>query len=310
MSSPDLQKNILSTVTYYDGMDYPMTSFEIWKYLTAISNNNDMTETTSLVDVVNELESDNLKKFIEKFRGFYFLRDRKDLVGKRLAKNKIANQKIRITLNVVKWLRFVPYVRMVAITGSLAMKNTEKSSDLDLLVVLKHGRIFTGRMLVTGVVHFLGKRRYGKKIINRVCLNYFITNKSLEITLKDLFSASEYSFILPVFGWHNFQEFQKANNWIKKYKTNFQLDEVPNLKFLSETFFTYRLRLVGEMLLNFDFVENALKKWQSRRIADDPRTKKEGSMVVANDEMLVFLPEPQGPQIFEKFRRRLGEITN
>lgn len=310
MSSPELQKNILSTVAYYDAMDYPMTSFEVWEYLTRVANGADGEDGAySLLAVINELESDRIKRFIEESRGFYFLKGRVDLVEKRLERNKIANNKIKIALRVTKWLRFVPFVRMIAVTGSLAMKNTESLSDLDLLIVLKHGKIFTGRTLVTGVVHLLGRRRYGDKIANRICLNYFITTKSLEINLKDLFSASEYSFIRPVFGWHNFQKFQRANEWMKKYKPNFHPDEIPNLKFLKETFFTYRLRLIGEMLLSFSFIEEFLKKWQTKRIARDPRTHKTGSMVVANEEMLVFLPEPQGPQVFEKFKKRLGSLV-
>jgi len=308
VSTTNLQKNILSTIAYYDAMDYPMTSFEVWKYLTVISNEADQMEEVNLADVIKELESGNLKKVIEEYRGFYFLKGRKDLVEKRLEKNKIANNKLKIALRVARWLRFVPFVRMIALTGSLAMKNAESGSDLDLLIVLEHGKIFTGRTCVTGMVHLLGRRRHGDKIANRVCLNYFITDSSFEIVLKDLFSASEYSFIYPVFGWHNFQKFQQANEWIKKYKPNFRPDEIPNLKFLKETFFTYRLRLVGEALLGFGFIEEFLKKWQTKRIARDPRTKKDGSMVVANEEMLVFLPEPQGPQIFEKFRERLGKL--
>jgi hypothetical protein len=310
MSIPEFHKNIISTIAYYDAMDYPMTNFEVWKYLTQVTNGSKAEYgVCSLLDVINELESNQLKRFIEEYRGFYFLKGKQHLVEKRLEKNKIANNKIKIALGVSKWLRFTPFVRMIAVTGSLAMKNTESFSDLDLLIVLKHGKIFTGRTLVTGMVHLLGRRRYGKKISNRICLNYFITTKSLEINLKDLFSASEYSFIFPIFGWHNFQKFQKANEWIKKYKPNFHLDETPNLKFLKETFFTHQLRFFGELFLSFNFIEEFLKKWQTRRIINDPRTKKEGSMVVANEEMLVFLPEPQGPQVFEKFRERLGKIV-
>jgi hypothetical protein len=308
-SSPELQKNILSTIAYYDAMDYPMTSFEVWKYLTVISSEVEKKEKINLIDVINELEGEKLRKFIEEYHGFYFLKDRKDLVGQRLRKNKLSNQKLKILLGVAKWLRFVPFVRMIAVTGSLAMKNTESDSDLDLLIVLRDGKIFTGRTLVTGMVHLLGRRRHGDKIANRICLNYFITTKSLEINLKDLFSASEYSFIYPVFGWHSFQKFQKENEWIKKYKPNFYPDEIPNLKFLKETFFTYRSRLVGEALLSYSFIEKFLKKWQTKRIADDPRTHKEGSMVVANDDMLIFLPEPQGPRVFEEFKIKLQSIA-
>ncbi len=42
------------------------------------------------------------------------------------------------------------------------MKNTEIKSDLDLLIILKHGHIFTGRLLTTLLVHIMGKKIWGK----------------------------------------------------------------------------------------------------------------------------------------------------
>ncbi|MFA6973505.1 MAG: nucleotidyltransferase domain-containing protein [Parcubacteria group bacterium] len=310
MTNSELQKNILTTVAYYDAMDYPMTSFEVWKYLTRIGEQEAASgEQYSLVAVMSGLENENLKKIIEEYRGFYFLRGRKDLVAQRLERNKISNQKIKKLVKIGKWLRFVPFVRMLAVTGSLAMKNAEPGSDLDLLVVLRHGKIFTGRFLVTALLQLLGKRRHGVKINNRACLNYFVTDKSLEISLKDVFSASEYSFMLPIFGWHNFQKFQRHNEWLKKYKPNFQPDALPNLKFIHESFYSWRLRQLGELIFSFNFLENKLKQWQLQKIEKNPKTHQNESLIIANDEMLIFLPEPQSPQIFEKFKAGLAGIA-
>jgi hypothetical protein len=309
MLTPTLEKSILATLAYYDVMDYPMTIFEIRKYFT---NFNQQSEAESLqpdlLGIINALESDKLKKFIEEYRGFYFLKGRKNLVEQRLERNKIAERKFKILLKAARWLRLVPFVRMLAVTGRLAMKNTESQSDLDILVVLKSGKIFTGRTLVTLAVHLLGRRRYGKKIANRICLNYFITERSLEINLKDAFSASEYAFIFPLFGFTVFQKFQAANSWIKNYKPNFRADDIPNLKLLPDISAAKFFRETGEKILNFNFIEQLLKRWQTRRIANDPRTHKAGSMIIANDEMLVFLPEPQSPEVFQKFKEKLGEL--
>lgn len=308
MSSPELQKHILATLAYYDGMDYPMTSFELWKYLTSSKQQAENEGQFSLGDVVQELENENLKKFIDEHRGFYFLKGRKDLVEQRLERNKIANQKLKRLLKTAKWLRFVPFVRMLAVTGSLAMKNTDAGSDLDLLIVLKHGKIFTGRFGVTGLLQLLGQRRYGDKIKNRICLNYFITDKSLEINLKDIFSASEYAFMLPIFGWHAFQEFQEKNGWIRKYKLNFQPDALPDLKFLAETNLSQLVRTLGEAVLRPNFIENFLKHYQLGKIEKNPKTHQSGSLILASDERLVFLPEPSGPKVYEKFQARLNGL--
>ncbi|MFA4817927.1 MAG: hypothetical protein WC608_04375 [Parcubacteria group bacterium] len=320
-SGIELEKNILATLAYYDVMDYPLTSFEVHKYFTNFNQPAEIKEEKSgLLEIINALEGGKLKEFIGEYRGFYFLkgppatlrvamRAGRDLVEQRLERSKIAENKFKILLKTARWLRLVPFVRMIAVTGRLAMKNTKSQSDLDILVVLKSGKIFTGRTLVTLAVHLLGRRRYGKKIANRICLNYFITEKSLEINLKDAFSASEYSFIFPLFGFAVFQKFQKANEWIKNYKPNFRADDIPNLKLLPDTQAVKIMRGLGEKIFSFDFIEQRLKRWQTRRIANDPRTRKAGSMIIANDEMLVFLPEPQSPEVFQKFKERLEKIA-
>jgi len=64
-----LTKYILTTIVYYDVMDYPMTAFEIWKYLTRVSGEDENIEKFSLADVVKGLEDEKLRRFIEEYRG-------------------------------------------------------------------------------------------------------------------------------------------------------------------------------------------------------------------------------------------------
>lgn len=306
---------ILSTIVYYDILDYPLTAFEIWKYLLKsqkieVESQNEMQscETCSLLDIMRGLEGDGLKNEVESFNGFYFLKGRKELVNKRIERNKISEKKFKIIRWVAFWLRFVPYVRMIAATGRVAMKNAGKKSDLDLFIVLEKKRIFTGRILVTLLVQFMGKRRYGRKISDRICLNYFIASDSLEISVKDLFASSEYFFMVPLFGAEIFRMFQAENSWIKNYHINFQPTSVGNLKILPDNFSARFIRWLGERIFGFDLIEEKLKKWQLGRIENDPRTHQIGSMVMADDKALVFLPNPQGPKIFEKFREKIEQF--
>ena len=81
-----------------------------------------------MAEIIETLESDELKNHIEEFRGFYFLEGRKDLVEKRIQNDKNSIVKYKIAERVARRLRFVPFVRMVAVTGTLAMKNCEKNS--------------------------------------------------------------------------------------------------------------------------------------------------------------------------------------
>lgn len=305
-----LSKKILSTVIYYDILDYPLTAFEVWKYLGADGKINNQTESITLGEIMEELDGKELEKKIENARGFYFLCGKGELVTKRLEKNKLSEQKFKIIKRVVFWLRFVPYVRLIAVTGTVAMKNGGKKSDLDLLIVLKHGRIFLGRTLVTGLVHFMGKRRHGKKIANRICLNCFLTDQTLTSRLQDVFSASEYFFVVPIFGQKYFTEFQKENEWIAKFKTNFSADAVANLKMFSESGLAISTRNLLEKIFDlniFNLLEKKLANWQLERIARDPRTKEPGSIIMADAEALIFFHHAHSLVMDKALQERLNE---
>jgi hypothetical protein len=306
--SDNLSKYILTTIAYYDVMDYPMTVFEIWKYLTKISSGDSNNERFSLKDVMVELENEKLQKFMEEFQGFYFLRGRKSIVLQRIERNKISVRKIKIVKRVVFWLRFVPFVRSVAIAGRLAMKNAEGKSDLDLFIILKKNRIFTGRLLVTLVVHLLGKRRYGNRISDRICLNHFITTK-YAVLGKDLFAAHEYAFLLPIFGAKTFSKFQKKNNWINKYKPNFEFS-IRSSYVIADSKITKFVRKNLEKILQFDVIEETLSQWQEKRIVNNPKSKQQGGIILCGHEELAFWPnfENQGPKVFEKFQERISHL--
>jgi predicted nucleotidyltransferase len=309
--SNQLNKNILATIIYYDGLSYPLTAFEIWKYLirTDYYVENKQPLETTLAEVVGNLHERTLKEYIESYNGFYFLKGQKHLVEKRLANNKTSVGKFNRLLRITKWLRCVPFVKMIGVTGALAMKNARAKSDLDLLIVLKHGKIWTGRTLVTFFLHIFKKRRHGRKIADRVCLNFFVTDESLEVITKDLFAASEYMFLFPLYGRETYERFQIKNQWAKSMKPSYALCEIPNMKIIADSSMSRIIRKAGEFILSPDWLENWLKKIEKKRIMENPKTHQEGSMVYANDDALVFLPGPHGPKIFEEFKRKIEELS-
>lgn len=308
-NSKDISKNILATIAYYDVFSYPMTSFEIWKYLTrADYYEKGNGKKTELYQIVKELKQEPLVRFIEEYNGFYFLKGRRELVDRRIESAKISFSKARRLRMVISLLRFVPFVRMIGITGRLAMKTARPKSDWDLLTVIEAKHIWMGRTLVTLVSHFLGKRRYGKKIHDRVCLNYFITTDNLEISTKDLYSANEYFFIRPVFGLATFRKFQLKNRWISAIKPQYMLSEIEPVNMVHDNFFSEGIRSIGEKILGFAFLENILRTLEKKKIMKNPKTHREGSFIRASDEALVFLPEIKGPKIFDKFKKRIDEL--
>ena len=309
--SGKLNKNILATIIYYDGFDYPLTAFEIWKYMirTDYADNKKTEMQISLTEAMKQLKDESLLSYIENKNGFYFLKGRKNLVEKRIARNKISMGKMKILRKAVWLLRYVPFVRMVGITGALAMKNAKAKSDLDVLVVFQKGKIWTGRTLATLLMHIFKKRRHGRKISDRVCLNFFITDESLEISTKDLYSASEYMFLFPVYGFETYKRFQIKNSWIKSIKPAYFLSEIPPVGIIQDSKLSKSLRRIGEALFSFAWLEKILKKIELKKIMQNPKTRQEGSLIYANDDALIFLPDPHGPKVFEEFKKKVGELS-
>jgi hypothetical protein len=262
----------------------------------------------TLAQVSAHLLGKNLNEYVEHAAGFYFLKGRKDLISQRISNNKISTSKIKKLQKIIWWLRMIPFVRMIGITGALAMKNARTASDWDLIIVLKYGKIWTGRTLVTAFLHFFKKRRHGSKVSDRVCLNYFVTDESLEVITKDLFSANEYMFLFPLYGYDVYKKFQIRNKWIRNMKPSYGLDELSPLKTISDSYVSKKIKKIGEIIFSANWIENALKAIEKKRIMNNPKTHQEGSLVYANDDALVFLPNPHGPIIFEKFKEKIEEM--
>jgi hypothetical protein len=300
-----LSKSIIATITYYDVFDYPMTSFEIWKYLL-----NEGSLENSLEDIVMTLETESVRRYVGHVQGLYFLQGRRLLVRKRLMRGKLSIAKMKGVKRLVFWLRFVPFVRMIALTGSLAMKNSEASGDWDLLIVLRSGHIWMGRTLLTGFLQLFGMRRHGEDVADRACLNYWITTQSLEIITKDLFSSNEYFFITPLFGFKEFQRFQESNQWIRRFRPQYTVTQLAHIFCISDSPLAKLIRDIGEIFLGDVVLEQKLARLQKKKIHNNPKTHLTGSLIEATDKALIFLPQPQGPKVFERFKQRLSEIES
>ncbi len=302
-----LQKAVLTTVIYYDALEYPVTEFEAWKHLLTPGGEGDF-PSVSLFAVIRSLQELEKIGRIAYKQGFFILLGKEFLVEKRIQQEKEAVQKLKRASRLIRFCSFIPYVRMIAITGSLSMKQGDKQSDWDFLVIMKGGAIWTGRFLLTLWLECIGKRRHGKSIEDKACLNCYLADTHLEVPLRDLFSSHEYRFLYPVVGKNTFRSFELTNRWIGRYRPHFSLTEVAPV-FMHPTYrWMDRLQGFLEASIPLRFLEPRLALWQKRMIERNPKTKLAGGFIEATDEALVFLPEPKGPQVFERFKERLSKI--
>lgn len=308
-----IEKNILATVSYYDIFDYPLTGFELWRYLI---RGGDLAATGPVEagDMFEALrDSEFLKDKVSHRFGFYFLAGREEIAEIRLKRKKLADGKWRKIRRIFSILALVPYVRGIFVSGSLAMENSKEDSDVDIIVVAKHGRIWTVRTFMTLLTFLLGVRRYGNKTKDRICLNHYITDKSLRIPFESLYNAQSYAHLLNVYkeDADMFRRFQENNSWLGKYIANYKASELHSVRAIK------RNSLVLFAARIFEFVssgaignaaENIFFNIESRRIRRDPLYEKTGGRITIDDKQLEFHPDSHEYFIIPEFNRRMEEI--
>lgn len=202
----DLEIAILRTVAYADVFDYPLKAAEITQYLIGAR------ATQEEVEIALRSVATNTGR-LRYMRGCYTLAGRESLVGMRQARARASQRRWPVAQRYGKWIAGLPFVRMVAVTGALAVDN-EDGADMDFLVVTEPGRVWLCRGLVLLLVHWA--RRYGDEI----CPNYFISENALSLSEKNLYTAHEMVQMVPLSGMDVYQQMRRLNSWVCSFLPN------------------------------------------------------------------------------------------
>src|SRR3990167_415744 len=313
MANLNLEKAIISVLVYHDLLDYPLTALEIFKYL----DKSFLKDHPSLFEVQTCLEkSPWLKNILEQKKGFYFIQGREKLAAKRISRRKIADKKWKKIQKIANFLQFLPYLRMMGVTGSLTLNNTRPGSDLDLLLIVKPGRIWTSRFLITGLISLMGKKRQAQNTKDKICLNSYLTEDALEIKPEikphDRHAAYEYFRLIPLLEIKPglFQSFQKANAWLKN-NFFFSDNQKNNLRTIKANKWLGWLRFFLEKSLNNklgDFLEKNLSQWQKNKIKKNLKILQPDDQIFFSDQFLMFHPHSKAPRLAKAYRLKMKSL--
>lgn len=307
-----LAKAIIHTVAFYDAVGkVPLTYLEIYKHLISLRR------TLSFGEFLEQLDEclEQIDPYVARERGFIFLRSNIGAYAKRIQTGKTSVKKWRIAERMIRIISCLPFVRMVALTGSLALQTTHRESDIDLLIVAKTGRIWTTRIIVSAIMQVLGRRRHGQKIRDRICLNHFITDTNLTLLPKNLFSAHICASLVPI--WARGEETKSFFAHNKRLTSEyFPLWEERGIhcKALPITLRFLRVcpRIVEIIFekLGAKTIENILRRLQMHKIrhniAKQTRSSNKG---IYTDTALVFHhPRPQQQEALFLYRKNMHEL--
>jgi hypothetical protein len=109
----------------------------------------------------------------------------------------------------------LPYVRMVALSGSIAHMNLEGDGDLDLFIVTRGRRVWSVTVAVLILAKLMRQRR-------SVCANFVVADSQLALEQQDLFTANQVIHLKPLMGQDVFAELLAANPFVARFYPNFQ----------------------------------------------------------------------------------------
>ena len=205
----DLERAILQTVAYADVFDYPLTVMEIHRYLVGVP--------AALEDVrVALVESSRLRERLAQRDGYIFLAGREEIVAVRRHRQEVAKRLWTWARHYARIVSGLPFVRMVAVTGSLAVNNADEDGDIDYLIVTAPGRLWLCRALVVTLVKWA--HRQGVTL----CPNYFLSEQALAVEPHNLFTARELTQMQPLCGLSVYEQMREINAWTDAFLPNAQ----------------------------------------------------------------------------------------
>jgi len=196
---------LLKPILYFSLFKYPLTEEEIFNFSKATSKEQIKLD-------LNELVNDNI---IYKIDDFYLTENNETLIKRRLEGNKMAKNIYQKALTISRLISKFPYVEGVGISGSLSKGYYDDDADIDFFIITSPKRLWIARtfLILYKKIFLLNSRKY-------FCVNYFISSNALEIEEKNIFTATELTTLLPMYGNGSFHKFYDENKWVENYLPN------------------------------------------------------------------------------------------
>jgi hypothetical protein len=156
-----------------------------------------------------------LRNCVSRVQCFYTLEGREAIVEVRLRRAKVAAAMWPRARRYGLTIANLPFVRMVAVTGALAMDNVESGDDYDYLIVTRPARLWLCRAIIIGLV-VKPAARHG----DEVCPNYLLSERALVLEERNLFTAHELAQMVPISGWSVYRRLRDLNPWVEEFLPN------------------------------------------------------------------------------------------
>lgn len=288
-----MEKAILKTLIYSDIFDYPLKAYEIHKWLIGKSATLQLVE-KSLTRLIQASK-------VKTKKGYFFLPAREGIVRKREQKEK-QSKRLLFKAKLATWfLKLIPTLKLVGVSGGLALDNAQRQDDIDLFLITSKNRLWLSRILVIGILDFWGVRRKAKmnfiQAAGKICTNILLEEDKLEQENKDLYTAHEVLQMRVL--WQKgdaYKKYLEKNSWVFEFLPNWTTGQSQNSN--------VKIQNYNSNLKIFDLLEK-LAKWLQLKIMRKPQGNErilEGA--------LYFHPNDVRQKVLTDFRQKLKSLSN
>lgn len=165
-------QRLLEIIVFYDLFDFPLTLMEIRKEMPNLL----------LSEIKNLLNEMIMLNKIQQKDGFYFLKQRQEIIEIRLARYNYSLRKIKIAKRFANIFSLLPSVLAVYVVNSIGSYNLRNGSDIDFLIITKKNRIWLSRFFCAGISKLLNQRPNKKTKKDKLCLSFYLSEDKLDLS--------------------------------------------------------------------------------------------------------------------------------
>ena len=292
----DLEREIIQTISYFDVFSYPLKKEQLHLFLSRY--------TTTLLQLEEALHRLLQKNLIHSSRDYFYSSSHSDdIVTDRLENERHVSKMLKQARWISFFLKQVPFVRAVFITGSLSKHIAPNKSDIDFMIVTELKRLWICKMIITGFRRiFLFNSKY-------FCANLMVTEKAMYFPDHNYFTAVEIATTQVIWNTAAFKKYQNENEWIHQYLPNWK-SLTDGVLVLSNTparlqkIFESALNMFRLDTLNSNLMHTARNFW--RRKHKNLDEAKFNSIIHCSPDISSVWHDDHQTHILEDFRRRLS----
>lgn len=205
-----MEKEILQTINYFSCFSYAPNLEETYTFLPKKT-------TRKLLEKAFEKLFKSKKVLMKS--GRYTIEGYSMYFNKHVVRTAYSNNKLIRLRKYVKILSLFSQIKLIGISGSLAMMNADRNEDMDIFIITAKQRLWTGRFISLLIAQLMGlrRRRTAKKVKDKVCLNLFFDLADLKVPKhkRTEYVAHEVLQMKPLVVKENmYRKFLKQNNWV------------------------------------------------------------------------------------------------